>query len=113
MTNTQDDSFELYDLKVEIVQGKGKMVCGHKIGDCFEVHGESLIFPEGRSVSMYALAALIPLLPAKQRVTAPNDWMTTDEYVACPDPHCGGLFKITRMGTRTFKHSEVSAEPLV
>ena len=29
---------------------------------------------------------VLPLLPAKQRPTDPNDWMTTDAEVACPDP---------------------------
>ena len=53
-----------------------------------------------------------PLLPAKQRVTHPNDWMTTDAEVACPDPHCGARFRITRTGLRTFRHSEVTAVPL-
>ena len=55
---------------------------------------------------------LLPLLPAKQRVTHPNDWMTTDAEVACPDPHCGARFRITRTGLRTFRHSEVTAVPL-
>ena len=32
---------------------------------------------------------LLPLLPAKQRDTHPNDWMTTDMEVACPDPKSG------------------------
>jgi hypothetical protein len=25
--------------------------------------------------------------------------------VACPDPHCGGRFQITRLGKRTFRHA--------
>ena len=58
------------------------------------------------------LAALLPLLPAKQRPTHPNDWMTTDSDIACPDVHCGAVFRILRTGTRTFRHSEESAEPL-
>jgi len=58
------------------------------------------------------LAALLPLLPAKQRETHPNDWMTTDAEVACPDPYCGGRFRITRIGKRIFRHSEVTLVPL-
>jgi uncharacterized repeat protein (TIGR04076 family) len=106
------DSFELYDLRVEVVRCEGKMVCSHTVGDYFEVHGENLVFPEKNSFSMYALAAIIPLLPAKQRETHKNDWMTTDMEIACPDPHCGAIFKITRIGKRAFKHSEVSAVSL-
>jgi uncharacterized repeat protein (TIGR04076 family) len=62
--------------------------------------------------SMYALAALLPLLPAKQRETNPNDWMTTDADIACPDPNCGARFRITRTGRRTFRHQDVTAVPL-
>jgi hypothetical protein len=38
--------------------------------------------------------------------------MTTDTEIACPDPHCGAVFRITRTGKRTFHHSDVSAVPL-
>ena len=31
--------------------------------------------------------------------------------VACPDPLCGGRFRITRIGTSTFRHDEVTREP--
>mgnify|MGYP003623821568 FL=1 len=77
MPDKHDDSFELYDLKVEVV-ATGEMVCSHKEGDSFIVQGENLIFPEGAAFSVYSLAALIPILPAKQRMTADNDWMSTD-----------------------------------
>ena len=58
------------------------------------------------------LAALLPLLPAKQRMTENNDWMTTDTDVACPDPNCGARFRITRTGTRIFRHGDVTVTPL-
>jgi uncharacterized repeat protein (TIGR04076 family) len=70
------------------------------------------VFAAGGRVSLYALAALLPLLPAKQRPTHPHDWMTTDDEVACPDPRCGARFRITRGSRRTFRHSEVTAVPL-
>ena len=107
-----DDRFQLYDLRVETVATDRPFVCGHRAGDVFEVHGEQLIFPAGQPFSMYALAALLPLLPAKQRMTHGNDWMTTDTDIACPDPHCGARFRITRTGVRTFRHSEVTVVPL-
>jgi len=88
------------------------MVCGHKVGDNFEVSGEDLIFPAGQSFSMYALAAILPLLPAKQRMTHDNDWMTTDAEIACPDPNCGARLRILRTGKRTFRHSETTVVPL-
>jgi len=107
-----DDTFVLYDLRVEVVAGSGPMVCNHRIGDCFEVRGEDIRFPEGQTFPLYPLAAILPLLPAKQRETEPNDWMTTDTDVACPDPLCGALFRITRIGRRTFRHGDVTAVPL-
>ena len=103
--------FELYDLKVEVVAGPGPMVCDHRPGDSFTLRGENLEFPAGQTFPLYPLAALLPLLPAKQRQTHENDWMTTDMEVACPDPHCGARFRITRIGTSTFRHGEVTRVP--
>lgn len=110
--NNTNDLFTLYDLRVEVSECRGRMVCYHQIGDYFEVRGEELTMPAGQSFSIYALAALIPLLPAKQRETHRNDWMTTDMEVSCPDPRCGAIFKISRIGKHEFKHSDVSAVPL-
>jgi uncharacterized repeat protein (TIGR04076 family) len=112
MKTRRDDSFELYDLRVEVIAGDRPMICGHKAGDSFDLSGERLSLPRGQSFSIYALAALLPLLPAKQRPTDPLDWMTTDAEVACPDPNCGARFRITRRRTRTFRHSETTVVPL-
>ena len=105
------DEFTLYDLKVEVVEGRGDFVCNHKVGDYFELSGENLTLPPGQSFPIYPLAALLPLLPAKQRRTDDNDWMTTDTDIACPDPNCGAVFRITRTGRSTFRHGEVTAGP--
>ncbi len=107
-----NDEFTLYDLKVEVVQGDKPMVCNHQVGDHFLVRGENLEFPAGRTFPLYPLAAILPLLPAKQRPTHENDWMTTDADIACPDPHCGGLFRIPRVGVSTFRHAETPMGPL-
>lgn len=107
-----DDAFDLWDLRVEVVGEQEAMVCSHRVGDYFEVHGENLAFPTGRPFSLYALAAILPLLPAKQRPTHAHDWMTTDAEIACPDPHCGARFRITRIGRSTFRHSETTVVPL-
>jgi uncharacterized repeat protein (TIGR04076 family) len=108
-----DDSFELHDLKVEVVAPEGaRLYCGAKIGDFFELRGEMLHLPEGQGFSIYSLAALLPLLPAKQRPTHPNDWMSTDAEVACPDPNCPSRFRITRTGKRVFRHADTTAVKL-
>ncbi len=107
-----DDKFQLYDLRVEVVATDKPMVCSHKVGDYFLVQGENLIFPETKNFSMYSLSALLPLLPAKQRMLDKKDWMYTDSLIACPDPYCGARFKITRTGIRTFSHAECTVVPL-
>ena len=108
-----DDSFELDDLRVEVVAPEGAtLYCGAKPGDYFELKGEMLHLPAGQGFSIYSLAALLPLLPAKQRVTHPNDWMSTDAEVACPDPNCPSRLRISRMAKRVFRHAEVTAVPL-
>lgn len=103
-----NDKFTLYDLRVEVIKGKGKFVCNHKVGDYFELSGENLSIPAGQTFTIYALGSLLALLPAKQRLTDPNDFMTTDTDVACPDPNCGAIFRITRVRKKTFRHNEVT-----
>jgi uncharacterized repeat protein (TIGR04076 family) len=113
MTKAMDDGFELYDLRVEVVVPEGKTIyCGGEKGHYFELRGEMLHLPPGQPFSIYSLAALLPLLPAKQRETHPHDWMSTDAEVACPDPNCPTRFRITRLGKRRFSHAETSAIPL-
>ncbi|MGX7107481.1 TIGR04076 family protein [Hutsoniella sourekii] len=73
-----EDLFTLYDLKVEVVATGRPFVCSHQEGDYFLVVGENLVFEETHSFSMYALSALLPLLPAKQRLLQANDWMLSD-----------------------------------
>ena len=110
---SDDDTFELYDLRVEVVAPEsGAIFCGAKPGDYFELRGEMLHLPPGQGFSIYSLAALLPLLPAKQRRTHKNDWMTSDAEVACPDPHCSTRFRIKRLGLRRFSHGETTAVPL-
>jgi uncharacterized repeat protein (TIGR04076 family) len=105
-------TFELWDLRVEVVAPEGARIwCGAKPGDYFELKGEMLHLPPGQGFSIYSLAALLPLLPAKQRATDPNDWISTDSEVACPDPNCPTRFRIIRTAKRTFCHAETTATP--
>jgi uncharacterized repeat protein (TIGR04076 family) len=102
--------FELYDLKVEVTAPPGaRLYCGAKVGDYFELRGENLWLPPGQTFSIYSLGALIPLLAAKQRPSHPNDWMSTDAEVACPDPNCPSRLRITRVGRRAFRHADTTA----
>lgn len=112
LKNCDNDKFDLYDLKVEVVEGDKPFVCSHHVGDYFLVQGENLVFPQGTSFSMYALAALLPMLPAKQRPLQSADWMLSDALIACPDPNCGARFKITRVAKRTLNHASCTVVPI-
>ena len=102
--------FELYDLKVEVIAPLGaKLWCNAQPDDWFELRGELLFLPPGQGFSIYSLAAVLPLLAAKQRATDPNDWMDSDAEIACPDPNCPSRLKITRLGKRTFRRAETTA----
>ncbi|MDX2103189.1 MAG: TIGR04076 family protein [Alphaproteobacteria bacterium] len=105
--------FWLWDLKVEVVAPEGAVIwCNAKPGDHFLVEGEMLRFPDGQGFSLYSLAALLPLLAAKQRDCDPMDWMATDAEVACPDPNCPTRFRITRTRRRFFARAAATAVPL-
>ena len=108
----EGDAFSLWDLKVEVVGDESTFVCSHRAGDYFLVEGENLVFPEHARFSMYALAAILPLLPAKQRPLQGADWMLSDALIACPDPNCGARFKITRTRRRTQSHAACTVVPL-
>lgn len=131
---TPADAFTLYDLRVDAICPLGaRILCGAKPGDHFFLEGEMLRMGEGtRGFSIYSMgthlalpmpsnellnvmpypAAVLPLLPAKQRPTHAHDWMSTDAEVTCPDPLCGSRLRITRIAKREFSHSEVSGMPL-
>lgn len=110
MSERSDDTFELRALRVRIEAITGDCTCGHTVGDFFELHGGRLRLPNG--FCLYALQSTLPLLPAKQRPTHPNDWMSTDARVVCPDPLCGVVMRIERTEQQTFHHGDVSAVPL-
>ena len=51
-----DDSFQLYDLRVEVVcPPNERILCGAKPGDHFTLQGEMLHLPPGQGFSIYSL----------------------------------------------------------
>lgn len=111
-SNITGDTFELYNLRVEISEKSGRIIGKHKIGDYFEVVGEDIFFPAGQGFSLYALSSILPLLPAKQRQNHPNDFMESDDFIADPDAQSQAIYQIKRTGKTTFRHADVSAYPL-
>ena len=90
---------ELYDLRVTVDSIEGRSVCGLAPGDYFElVNSSHLRIPAGKHFCVYALQAVLPLLPAKQRDLAAGDWLEQDNLVCCPDPEERLIMRIERIG---------------
>jgi uncharacterized repeat protein (TIGR04076 family) len=103
------DDMELYDLRVTVDSISGRPVCGLAVGDYFEVTESSrLRLPPGGHFCIYALAAVLPLLPAKQRQLPPSDWLEQDSLVACPDPEERLVMRITRTSSRSMRSSDLT-----
>jgi len=99
----------LYDLRVSVVRIEGRSVCGLAVGDYFEVTESSRIrIPEGRHVCMFAMAAALPLLAAKQRKLPAGDWLEKDSLVACPDPDERLVMRIERIRRRRISTEELT-----
>ncbi len=93
---------ELFDLRVTVESIEGRSVCGLSVGDYFELTNSSeLHIPDGKHFCVYALAALLPLLPAKQRQLPESDWLERDSRACCPDPEERVVMRITRTRTRS------------
>jgi uncharacterized repeat protein (TIGR04076 family) len=102
-------AFELWDLRVTVVAIRGRPVCGLQVGDYFEVtESSSIRIPPSKHFCIYALSSVLSLLPAKQRSLDPNDWMTTDKLVVCPDPEEGLEMKIERIRKRIILKDDVT-----
>lgn len=92
----------IFDLRVTVDRIEGRSVCGLEVGDYFElVESSRVVIPEGKHFCLYALQAVLPMLPAKQRRLPAEDWLERDTLVCCPDPEERVVMRIERMGERT------------
>ena len=88
---------------------EGRSVCGLAVGDYFEVTESSRVrIPEGKHFCLYALSAVLPLLPAKQRKLPAGDWLEQDSLVACPDPDERMIMRIERIARRRIPTDELT-----
>jgi uncharacterized repeat protein (TIGR04076 family) len=100
---------ELFDLRVTVESIGGRSVCGLKPGDYFELtNSAELRIPDGKHFCMYAIASVLPLLPAKQRQMSSDDWLEQDSLVACPDPEEQMVMKIERIGRVKLNASDLT-----
>ena len=99
----------LYDLRVTVDRIEGRSVCGLEVGDFFEVTESSRVrIPDGKHFCLFAIRAVLPLLPAKMRNLPQEDWLEQDSLVACPDPDERLVMRIERIGERTLLTEELT-----
>lgn len=100
---------QLYDIRVTVERIEGRSVCGLEVGDFFEVTESSRVrLPAGKHFCLYAMQAVLPLIPAKQRRLAAEDWLEQDSLVCCPDPEERLVMRIERIGERTLTTEELT-----
>ncbi|AZS35704.1 hypothetical protein CVS47_00301 [Microbacterium lemovicicum] len=94
---TPDDEMTLWNLRVCVDSIGGRSVCGLEVGDYFDVvNSNELRLPADRHFCMYAVQAVLPMLPAKQRDLPAADWLERDTLAACPDPEERLIMRIER-----------------
>jgi uncharacterized repeat protein (TIGR04076 family) len=99
----------IFDLRVTVERIEGRSVCGMKVGDWFElVESSKLRLPPGGHFCAYALQAVLPLLPAKQRKLPDEDWLEQDTLVCCPDPEERLIMRIERIGERVMRTEDLT-----
>jgi len=87
-------SAPLPSLRVVVEAVRGRCTSGMRPGDHFILRSGRLYIPSDRHFCLYALAAVLPLLPAKQRAHAEGDWLKEESYVICPDPAGNVILRI-------------------
>ena len=100
---------QLYDLRVTVERIDGRSVCGLEVGDYFEVTESSRVrIPTGKHFCLFAIQAVMPLLPAKMRRLPEQDWLEQDNLVCCPDPEEGLVMRIERLEERALVTEELT-----
>ncbi len=103
------DISSLYDLRVTVDRIEGRSTCGLAPGDYFELTESSRVrIPEGKHFCVFALAAVIPLLIAKERKLPAGDWLEQETFVACPDPDERLIMRIERVRRRRIPTEELT-----
>ena len=99
----------LYDIRVTVERIEGRSVCGLAVGDYFEVTESNRVrIPDGKHFCLFALQSVLPLIPAKQRRLAPEDWLEQDNLVSCPDPDERVVMRIERVGERVLRTEDLT-----
>lgn len=104
-----EPDMELFDIRVTVERIEGRSVCGLQVGDYFEVtNSNELRIPADKHFCIYALQAVMPLIPAKQRKLPESDWLERDSLVVCPDPDERVVMRIDRIGTARLRSGDLT-----
>ena len=76
----------LQDVRLVVEEVRGKCTSPMRPGDTLVLRRGRLFLPDGHHFCLYALQAVLPFLPAKQRALADSDWMKGELRIICPDP---------------------------
>ncbi|SHK57979.1 TIGR04076 family protein [Desulforamulus aeronauticus] len=88
----------MFDLRVVVEEVRGFCDLPMRSGDYFEVRGGRIIVPEGKHICLWALSAMLPMFPAKQRkIDEENDWLPSTQHMCCPDPNGMVIYRIDRI----------------
>jgi uncharacterized repeat protein (TIGR04076 family) len=113
----------MHELWIEVERVEG--VCTGPVpmvrGTGFLVRNGSLIFPNGGPICIYALQSVLPMIPAKERLTdgdPAGDWIGRVHHVQCPDPKGRVVWRIeqrtrdsTDIDSPEFRGGETRTEP--
>jgi len=98
----------MHELWVSVESIKGICSSAHpmRVGTGFLVRNDSLSFPSGGPICLFALQSTLPLLPAKERMVddrPTKDRMAHTHHVQCPDPEGRTIWRIEQrpMGSTT------------
>ncbi|MEV6928900.1 TIGR04076 family protein [Dactylosporangium sp. NPDC051485] len=106
---SEDNDMEIYDLRVTVEQIEGRSVCGMAVGDWFELERSAhLRLPDGKHFCVYALAAVLPFLAAKQRALPAGDWLERDTLFCCPDPEERLVMRVERTRQRGMRSGDLT-----
>lgn len=102
------DDMALHDIDVVVDRIEGRSVCGMRVGDRFRVTESSRLTTTSGHFCLYAIQAVLPMIPAKQRPLPAGDWLEKDSEVACPDPEERLIMRIERGELRGMRSEDLT-----
>ncbi len=97
----------MWDIRVVVEEVLGFCDLPMQPGDYFEVRGGAIHIPDGKHLCLWALQAMMPLLPLKQRnIAEENDWVPRTRHISCPDPNGRVIYRIDRIGVDDEAHAD-------